>query len=69
MFCRAHISSHWSSPDEIMAMLDGLLMRSDLLAWADSDVVERADEKPRSCSRQRWTSRQAERTPLMLMRG
>ena len=32
-------------PDEIMAMLDGLLMRSDLLAWADSDVVERADEE------------------------
>jgi hypothetical protein len=28
-----------------MAMLDGLLMRSDLLAWADSDVVERADEE------------------------
>lgn len=32
-------------PDEIMAMLDGLLMRSDLIAEADSEVVQRAEQE------------------------
>jgi pimeloyl-ACP methyl ester carboxylesterase len=34
-------------PDEIMAMLDGLLMRSDLSARASGDVVQRADAEAR----------------------